>query len=55
VDKIAGYVRWNRVRGRKGAREWELWTVSDGNGFQVLRFTNNFKARHRMLVEASRE
>jgi hypothetical protein len=54
VDKIAGYVRWNRVRGRRGARQWELWTVSDGNGFQVLRFTDDFKARHRTLVEASR-
>jgi hypothetical protein len=21
----------------------ELWTVSDGNGFQILRFTDNFK------------
>jgi apolipoprotein N-acyltransferase len=24
--------------------ELNLWTVSDGNGFQVLRFTPNFKA-----------
>lgn len=38
VDKIAGYVRWHRVRGRR----WELWTVSDGNGLQVLRFTRHF-------------
>jgi hypothetical protein len=35
VDKIAGYVRWYRVGGH-----WELWTVSDGNGLQVLRFEN---------------
>jgi hypothetical protein len=24
----------------------QLWTVSDGNGFQVLRFTDNFIARN---------
>jgi hypothetical protein len=35
VDKIAGYVRWHKLRGD----QWELWTVSDGNGLQVLRFT----------------
>jgi hypothetical protein len=48
VDKIAGWVRWRRV-----GREWQLWTVSDGNGFQILRFTDAFKAQHPELVEAS--
>lgn len=38
VDKIAGYARWRKV-----GRRWELWTVSDGNGFQVLRFTHHFR------------
>jgi hypothetical protein len=41
VDKIAGYARW-----RKHGRELHLWTVSDGNGFQVLRFT---KPIHELL------
>jgi hypothetical protein len=34
IDKIAGYPRW-----RRHGRELQLWTVSDGNGFHVLRFT----------------
>jgi hypothetical protein len=50
VEKIAGWVRWHKVRGRRqGRRLWELWTVSDGNGFQILRFTNNFETQHREL------
>ena len=48
VDKIAGWARW--VKG-KGHDKLQLWTVSDGNGFQVLRFTDNFKARHKDLFE----
>lgn len=48
VDKIAGYARW-----RKHGRELHIWTVSDGNGFQVLRFTDHFKARHKNLFESS--
>jgi hypothetical protein len=36
VDKIAGYVRWRKV-----GRQWEIWTVSDGNGLQVLRFEDH--------------
>jgi hypothetical protein len=57
VDKIAGWVRWHKV-----GRRWELWTVSDGNGFQILRFTRHFgaqygslfahKANHRKLSRA---
>jgi hypothetical protein len=39
VDKIAHWVRW-----RKHGRELHIWTVSDGHGFQVLRFTDDFKA-----------
>jgi hypothetical protein len=27
--------------------ELDLWTVSDGNDFQVLRFASNFKARYK--------
>jgi len=41
VDKTAHWVRW-----RKHGRELHLWTVSDGHGFQVLRFT---KPIHELL------
>jgi hypothetical protein len=37
VDKIAGWVRWRKV-----GRERELWFSSDGNGFQIVRFTHTF-------------
>src|SRR2546429_4902069 len=32
VDKVAAWVRW-----RKAGNDWELWFVSDGNGFQIVR------------------
>ena len=61
VDRIAGWARWVVVDEGKGhhdkakhkGRELQLWTVSDGNGFQVLRFTDHFKARHKNLFESS--
>ena len=37
VDKIAGWVRWRKVDKHHG----ELWTTSDGNGFQVLRLNTS--------------
>ena len=64
VDKIAHWVRWvvpgqgngnengNRNRNRDAA-EVQLWTVSDGHGFQVLRFADNFKKLHKDLFEDS--
>jgi hypothetical protein len=68
VDRIAGYPRFHKVgfghdrehdrdgngNGRHGP-ELEIWTVSDGNGFQVLRFTDGFKALHHDLFEDSDE
>jgi hypothetical protein len=33
----------------RGGREVQLWTVSDGHGFQVLRFSDSFEAQHRDL------
>jgi hypothetical protein len=57
VDKIAGYMRWHKaVPANENAnemhgRQLEIWTVSDGNGFQIVRFTDTFKARHRDLSE----
>jgi len=46
VDKIAHWVHWNR-RGD----EVQLWTVSDGHGFQALRFPEKFVAQHRDLFQ----
>jgi hypothetical protein len=37
VDKIAGWARW-----RRDGRDLELWFASDGNGFQIVRFTRRF-------------
>src|SRR5499433_2260587 len=48
IDKVAHWARW-----RKHGRELHIWTVSDGNGFQVLRFTDHFKARDKNLFESS--
>ena len=45
VDKIAGWARWVFLDNG----QVQLWTVSDGNGFQVLRFTDDFIARNRDL------
>ena len=57
VDKIAGWARWvvagNSQDNNSNGTELELWTVSDGNGFQILRFTDNFKAQHKDLFENS--
>jgi hypothetical protein len=46
VDKIAHWARW-----RKHGRELHIWTVSDGNGFQVLRFTDHFKRQYKDLFQ----
>ncbi len=59
VEKIAGWARWvnghgnGQGKGNANTTELQLWTVSDGNGFQVLRFTNNFRAQHKDLFEDS--
>lgn len=44
VDKVAGWVRWRKV-----GNDWELWFVSDGNGFQIVRFSNSFMAHNSSL------
>jgi hypothetical protein len=49
ADRTAGTPRFVR----KGA-ELEVWTVSDGNGFQVLRFSDHFKTKYRGLFAAAR-
>jgi len=37
----------------KDGHELEIWTVSDSNGFQVLRFTDSFKVHHKDLLDDS--
>jgi hypothetical protein len=44
VDKVASWARWRKV-----GNDWELWFVSDGNGFQIVRFTNWFMTHNRSL------
>jgi hypothetical protein len=41
--------------GNGNETELQLWTVSDGHGFQVLRFTANFKAQHQDLFQDAGE
>lgn len=60
VDRIAGYALFRKVvpgrgngYGKGDGTELQIWTVSDGNGFQVLRFTDRFKALHQELFEDS--
>jgi hypothetical protein len=54
MDRIAGYPRFVKVpANEEHGRELHIWVVSDDNGFQVLRFTHSFKARHRDLFESS--
>jgi hypothetical protein len=43
------------LHGRQHRRELQLWVVSNGGGFQVLRFSAGFKAVHKDLFEASDE
>jgi hypothetical protein len=67
-DRIAGYPRFfkmeasrgqergeHREHGGAGKRESDLqiWTVSDGGGFQVLRFTDDFKEQNHDLFDDS--
>lgn len=57
VEKISGWARWvngkgnGQGHGNGNETELQLWTVSDGNGFQILRFTDSFKARHKDLFQ----
>jgi hypothetical protein len=52
VDKIAGWARFviNKKGNGNGANlDVQLWTVSDGHGFQVLRFSQDFVAKNKDL------
>jgi hypothetical protein len=45
ADRTAGTPRFVKV-----GHELDLWTVSDGNGFQVLHFTPHFKAQYKDVL-----
>ena len=51
-DKISGFARFRKVpaSGTRG-REMQIWFVSDGNGFQVVRFSDAFAAAHKDLFD----
>jgi hypothetical protein len=51
-DKISGFARFKKVpaNGTRG-REMQIWFVSDGNGFQVVRFSDAFTAAHKDLFD----
>jgi len=52
VDKISGWARWvvvDKGNGKGADLDAQLWTVSDGNGFQVLRFSQDFVAKNKDL------
>lgn len=52
VDRVAGYARFHKVPASEThGRELEIWFVSDSNGFQIVRFSNGFKALHKDLME----
>jgi len=47
-----GNGKGNGVGGGPGnSADIQLWTVSDGHGFQVLQFTKSFTAQHKDLFE----
>ncbi|HET9668569.1 MAG TPA: hypothetical protein VFQ93_03105 [Casimicrobiaceae bacterium] len=47
-----GHGNGNGVGGGPGnSADIQLWTVSDGHGFQVLRFSKSFTAQHKDLFE----
>ena len=48
TDYVAGYARFHKVR---GSGELQIWFVGSDSGFQVVRFSDDFKARHRELFE----
>jgi hypothetical protein len=56
MDRIAGYMRFHKVPATEThGRELQIWLVSDGNGFQVLRFSNTAQALHQDLFEKALE
>jgi hypothetical protein len=54
IAKQAGLARFVKVKAANGkGHELNLWIVGDGNGFQVLRFTDDFlKTQHGKAIHA---
>jgi len=51
-DKAKGNGNGNGVGGGPGnSADIQLWTVSDGHGFQVLQFSKSFTAQHKDLFK----
>ncbi len=57
VDKISGLPRFHAVPANGTRRgEVQIWFVSDGNGFQVVRFTDGFAVRNKdLFVEGTHD
>ena len=54
MDRLPGYPRFVKVpANEEHGRELHIWIVSADNGFQIVRFTDTFKALHRDLFEDS--
>jgi hypothetical protein len=53
MDRLAGYPRFVKVpANEEHGRELHLWIVSNDNGFQVLRFTDDFMEREKSLKKS---
>jgi len=51
-DKVAGYMRFKKVpANNEHGRELQLWFGSDGQGLQILRFSNQFQATNKALFQ----
>ena len=56
VEKEAGLPHFQKVPAADGkGRELQLITIGDGNGVQILRFSNGFKSLHKDLFEKALE
>lgn len=52
VDKISGWARWvvvHKGNGNGADLDAQLWTVTDANGFEILRFSQDFVAKNKDL------
>ena len=58
VDKIGSWARFviaKKGNGNGANLDVQLWTVSDGNGLQVLRFSQDFVAKNKDLFNRERQ
>jgi len=53
MDRVPGYPRFVKVpANEEHGRELHIWTVSSDNGFQIVRFTEDFMQREKSLQKA---